>query len=98
MFNVQCSIELLPALPENWKDGSVSGIRARGGIAVSMEWQDSKVSALTLTAQQPCKVILIANGKQREVKLKKGDNIIMTAFGAGFVHGANYLRWAYDGK
>ena len=30
--------------------------------------------------------------------LKKGDNIIMTAFGAGFVHGANYLRWAYDGK
>ena len=76
MFNVQCSIELLPALPENWKDGSVSGIRARGGIAVSMEWQDSKVSALTLTAQQPCKVILIANGKQREVKLKKGDNKI----------------------
>ena len=76
MFNVQCSIELLPALPENWKDGSVSGIRARGGIAVSMEWQDSKVSALTLTAQQPCKVILFANGKQREVKLKKGDNKI----------------------
>ena len=33
-----------------------------------------------------------------EPRLKKGDNIIMTAFGAGFVHGANYLRWAYDGK
>jgi 3-oxoacyl-[acyl-carrier-protein] synthase-3 len=33
-----------------------------------------------------------------EPKLKKGDNLIMTAFGAGFVHGANYLRWAYDGK
>ncbi len=33
-----------------------------------------------------------------EPKLRKGDNIIMTAFGAGFVHGANYLRWAYDGK
>ena len=33
-----------------------------------------------------------------ESRLKKGDNIIMTAFGAGFVHGANYLRWAYDGK
>ena len=30
-----------------------------------------------------------------EPQLKKGDNIIMTAFGAGFVHGANYLRWAY---
>ncbi len=33
-----------------------------------------------------------------ESKLRKGDNIIMTAFGAGFVHGANYYRWGYDGK
>jgi 3-oxoacyl-[acyl-carrier-protein] synthase-3 len=30
--------------------------------------------------------------------LRKGDNIILTAFGAGFVHGASYLRWAYDGS
>lgn len=30
-----------------------------------------------------------------EPQLKKGDNIIMTAFGAGFVHGASYLKWAY---
>ena len=33
-----------------------------------------------------------------EPQLKKGDNIIMTAFGAGFVHGAVYLKWAYDSK
>ena len=33
-----------------------------------------------------------------EPKLRKGDNMIMTAFGAGFVHGANFVRWAYDGK
>lgn len=32
-----------------------------------------------------------------EKKLKKGDNVILTAFGAGFVHGALYLKWAYDG-
>jgi 3-oxoacyl-[acyl-carrier-protein] synthase-3 len=32
-----------------------------------------------------------------ESKLKKGDNLILTAFGAGFVHGASYLKWAYDG-
>ena len=32
---------------------------------------------------------------ENEHQLKKGDNIIMTAFGAGFVHGANFLRWAY---
>jgi 3-oxoacyl-[acyl-carrier-protein] synthase-3 len=33
-----------------------------------------------------------------EDKLKKGDNLILTAFGAGFVHGASYYKWAYDGK
>ena len=32
-----------------------------------------------------------------ENQLKKGDNMIMTAFGAGFVHGASYYKWAYDG-
>ncbi|WP_277070317.1 beta-ketoacyl-ACP synthase III [Prevotella corporis] len=32
-----------------------------------------------------------------ESKLKKGDNMIFTAFGAGFVHGASYVKWAYDG-
>ena len=32
-----------------------------------------------------------------ESKLKKGDNIIFTAFGAGFVHGASFCKWAYDG-
>lgn len=33
-----------------------------------------------------------------ENQLRKGDNLILTAFGAGFVHGASYLKWAYDGK
>ena len=32
-----------------------------------------------------------------EKKLKKGDNLILTAFGAGFVSGAAYMTWAYDG-
>ena len=31
-----------------------------------------------------------------ESKLKKGDNIILVTFGAGFTWGAGYLKWAYD--
>lgn len=33
-----------------------------------------------------------------EEKLKKGDNIILAAFGAGFTWGSIYLKWAYDPK
>lgn len=32
-----------------------------------------------------------------EKKLKKGDNLIFTAFGAGFTYGALYMKWGYDG-
>ena len=31
-------------------------------------------------------------------KLKKGDNLILAAFGAGFTWGAIYLKWGYNGK
>lgn len=33
-----------------------------------------------------------------EDKLKKGDNMIMAAFGAGFTYGAIFVKWGYDGK
>ncbi len=33
-----------------------------------------------------------------ESKLKKGDNLIFTAFGAGFTWGASYMKWGYDGS
>jgi 3-oxoacyl-[acyl-carrier-protein] synthase III len=31
-----------------------------------------------------------------EKKMKKGDNIILAAFGAGFTWGALYMKWAYN--
>ena len=33
-----------------------------------------------------------------EKQLKKGDNLIFTAFGAGFTYGAVYVKWGYDGN
>lgn len=43
-------IELLPALPKSWaKEGSFTGLRARGGFRVDCEWRDGKVTRQKIT-------------------------------------------------
>lgn len=61
-------IHLLPALPDAWPAGSISGIKARGGYELSISWKEGKLTSATITAQQDgtlrlrCKDKLSAKG------------------------------------
>ena len=69
------TIELLPALPEAWKDGAVSGLCARGGYEVSFEWKDSKVRSAQIKARQAGTVTLLYNNQSKTLHLKAGQTM-----------------------
>ena len=75
MVNGQWSIELLPALPQEWKDGKVSGLCARGGYEVSFEWKDGKVRQAELKAKNTGAVTLLYNHQSKTLKLKAGQTL-----------------------
>ena len=74
MQSVEGSISLLPALPEQWKDGHVEGICARGGFVVDMTWKDGCVTALRVTARADGKTQLCFNGQKKRISLKAGES------------------------
>jgi alpha-L-fucosidase 2 len=68
-------IQLLPALPDAWKSGSVSGLRARGGFEVGMSWKDGRLVSATVRSDvgEPCQVSY--RGRTVELKIKKGREV-----------------------
>ena len=72
-------IELLPALPQAWSEGKVSGIRARGGYELSMEWKNGKLTGAEILSKTGGKAQLQYGQKKINVKLKAGEKRQLSA-------------------
>jgi alpha-L-fucosidase 2 len=62
-------IDLLPALPAAWQDGSVTGLRARGGFNVDLAWHGGKLSKAVVSSTKGGTAYLRANGKIQTITL-----------------------------
>jgi alpha-L-fucosidase 2 len=67
------NIELLPALPASWPDGSITGLLARGGVTVDLNWKGGRVRSATLHASRALKFKLQANGRTQPLALRSGQ-------------------------
>jgi alpha-L-fucosidase 2 len=72
-------IHLLPALPQAWREGSVTGLKARGNVSVDISWKDGKVTSATLQSALPTKVTVRYNGRTQAVSLPAGGSMKLGA-------------------
>lgn len=71
-------IDVLPALPDSWKQGEVRGLCARGGFEVGLKWQQGMLQSVVVKslAGEPC--TLNYRGKTLRFVTKKGQTYVVS--------------------
>jgi len=64
-------IELLPAVPKAWASGKVSGLKARGGFEISMQWEGGQVKNVVIKSKNSASVRVRMNGEIKVIKTIK---------------------------
>lgn len=72
-------LQILPALPPEWKDGEVSGLRARGGYTVDIKWKDGSLVYVRVTPDNDARCIIQYGDRQKKIKMSKGVPYMMTS-------------------
>ena len=61
-------VTLLPALPEQWASGAVTGARLRGSMSLDMEWSGADLKSATITVAE--------NARARDVRVVAGGQVV----------------------
>ncbi len=69
-------VSVLPALPKAWPNGSVKGLRARGGYTVDCKWENGKTTGITLRSSLKDTCILRVRNGERIKAITVGDKNI----------------------
>jgi alpha-L-fucosidase 2 len=72
-------ISLLPALPAGWSDGSVEGLRARGGFEVSLWWQGGRLRSAEIRNAHATGGTVRYGAKTAEFSVKAGEILRLNA-------------------
>ncbi len=72
------ALELLPALPDQWKNGKVTGLKARGGFEVDIYWTNNKVTRVSILSKLGGNCRIQAGNAMK----KAGGGILVKASGS----------------
>lgn len=82
----------------NWIVPHQANLRIIDAIARRLKVDESKVMVNIQKYGNTSSATIPVCLWEWEKNLKKGDNLVLAAFGAGWTWGANYVKWAYDGS
>uniref|UniRef100_D8QJY6 Glycoside hydrolase family 95 protein n=1 Tax=Schizophyllum commune (strain H4-8 / FGSC 9210) TaxID=578458 RepID=D8QJY6_SCHCM len=61
-------VTLLPALPEQWSSGAITGARLRGGMSIDTSWSGGKLESAT--------IVVAENARDRDVRIAVGGDVV----------------------